>query len=187
MMERALQIVWACVVFSGADAAHAQESREPKGTAHLELPLSEAINRAKASTDASPYFPAVDVRWCSDIQEPTTKKACWEAFSAGFNYYDRGLKHRSRVIEWQHLSSMVILAAVLLLVAAGMYFAWSQFRAGQRAGALVDDQRPQPTHIELSTSGFKVSSPVLGVVILAVSLAFFYLYLVYVYPIKEIF
>lgn len=41
--------------------------------------------------------------------------------------------------------------------------------------------------VELSTSGIKVSSPVLGVIILALSLAFFYLYLVYVYPIKEIF
>jgi len=31
-----------------------------------------------------------------------------------------------------------------------------------------------------------VSSPVLGVIILVISLAFFYLYLVFVYPIKEI-
>jgi len=31
-----------------------------------------------------------------------------------------------------------------------------------------------------------VASPVLGVVILVISLAFFYLYLVYVYPIEEI-
>jgi hypothetical protein len=31
-----------------------------------------------------------------------------------------------------------------------------------------------------------VSSPVLGVIILVISLGFFYLYLVYVYPISEI-
>jgi len=31
-----------------------------------------------------------------------------------------------------------------------------------------------------------VSSPVLGVVILVISLAFFYLYLVHVYPISEL-
>jgi hypothetical protein len=36
-------------------------------------------------------------------------------------------------------------------------------------------------------SGIKVSSPVLGVVILVISLAFFYFYLVYVYPIENIF
>jgi hypothetical protein len=41
------------------------------------------------------------------------------------------------------------------------------------------------TSLELSTTGLKVSSPVLGVVILALSLGFFYLYLVYAYPIQE--
>jgi hypothetical protein len=40
--------------------------------------------------------------------------------------------------------------------------------------------------LDLSTAGLKVSSPVLGVIILVISLAFFYLYLVYVYPISEI-
>jgi hypothetical protein len=42
------------------------------------------------------------------------------------------------------------------------------------------------TEIDLSTSSVKVSSPVLGVIILVISLAFFCLYLVYVYPISEV-
>jgi hypothetical protein len=45
----------------------------------------------------------------------------------------------------------------------------------------------EPTELEISKSGVKVSSPILGVIILVISLAFFYLYLVYVYPIEEIF
>jgi hypothetical protein len=40
------------------------------------------------------------------------------------------------------------------------------------------------TDIEFSGKGIKVSSPVLGVVILAISLGFFYLYLRHVYPIE---
>jgi len=40
--------------------------------------------------------------------------------------------------------------------------------------------------LELGQTGLKVSSPVLGVIILVISLAFFYLYLVYVYPIGEL-
>lgn len=44
----------------------------------------------------------------------------------------------------------------------------------------------QITSIEASTSGLKVSSPVLGVIILSISLLFFYLYLAFVYPIHEI-
>ena len=41
--------------------------------------------------------------------------------------------------------------------------------------------------IKVGKDGFEVSSPVLGVIILALSLGFFYLYPVYAYPIHEIF
>ena len=43
------------------------------------------------------------------------------------------------------------------------------------------------TSFSASATGISVSSPVLGVIILVISLAFFYLYLVYVYPISELF
>jgi hypothetical protein len=38
--------------------------------------------------------------------------------------------------------------------------------------------------IEVSASGAKVSTPVIGVIILTLSLAFFYLYLKFVFPIE---
>jgi hypothetical protein len=41
------------------------------------------------------------------------------------------------------------------------------------------------TSLEASAQGLKVSSPVLGVIILSLSLLFFYLYLNFVYPIHE--
>lgn len=41
------------------------------------------------------------------------------------------------------------------------------------------------TKIEASLQGIKVSSPVLGVIILIISLLFFYLYLIFVYPVKD--
>ena len=46
---------------------------------------------------------------------------------------------------------------------------------------------PLATHLELSAKGIVVNSSVLGVIILGLSLAFFYLYLVYVYPIQNVF
>jgi hypothetical protein len=73
-------------------------------------------------------------------------------------------------------------------VVAGVYLAWVQFRHDlDRTDIKGEVQAPQGHELELSTSGLKVSSPVLGVIILALSLAFFYLYLIYVYPIVEIF
>lgn len=42
------------------------------------------------------------------------------------------------------------------------------------------------TTLEAGSGGIKVSSPVLGVIILVISFLFFYLYLVHIYPITEI-
>jgi nitrate reductase gamma subunit len=101
-----------------------------------------------------------------------------------YSYKASGLRYRSRVFEWQLFSSRIIFTTVILLVTSGIVFAAIQFRAGlKRPRAAASDVA---TEIDLSTSSVKVSSPVLGVIILVISLAFFYLYLVYVYPISEV-
>jgi hypothetical protein len=146
---------------------------------------AEAGAEAGAGAEASPYLPDV---WCGDIDEPETRADCWGAFRAGFNYYESGLTHRQRVFWWQHTSGRIIFFVVLGLVVAGVYFAWVQFRHDLlRSDTAQGGGAAQEHEVELSTSGLKVSSPVLGVIILALSLAFFYLYLIYVYPIVEIF
>lgn len=106
-------------------------------------------------------------------------------------YATWGLAHRRRVFEWQHQSSRIIFVAVLLLVFTGVGFSGIQFyrslREGEGAVPVGEAEERGVSHIELSTGGLKISSPVLGVIILGLSLAFFYLYLVYVYPIAETF
>jgi hypothetical protein len=94
------------------------------------------------------------------------------------------MQHRKAVFVWQFWSSRVIFVVVLLLVAAGMYFAAVQFHLGIR-----QKKRgiPEVTEIAASVTGVKVSSPVLGVIILMISLEFFYLYLSFVYPITNTF
>jgi hypothetical protein len=57
---------------------------------------------------------------------------------------------------------------------------------GKDAGPAAQDEVPAQHHVKLGTSGIEVSSSVLGIVILVLSLGFFYLYLVYVYPITEV-
>jgi hypothetical protein len=119
---------------------------------------------------------------CVDIANEAVQGRCWAAFQAYFDYYESGFDHRRRVFAWQHFSSRMIFVVVLVLVLAGLFFAWLQFRRGasKRDGS-------DPAHeVAIGPSGVKVSSPVLGVVILTLSLAFFYLYLIYVYPIQEI-
>ena len=106
-------------------------------------------------------------------------------------YATWGLEHRRRVFEWQHISSRIIFYSVLFLVFTGVGFSGIQFYRSMREplpGAPgADGEEGAVSHIELSAGGLKISSPVLGVIILGLSLAFFYLYLVYVYPIAETF
>jgi hypothetical protein len=60
------------------------------------------------------------------------------------------------------------------------------------AGGVISAELPQTdnknsaTSFELSLSGIKISSSVIGLIVLAMSMGFFYLYLKFVYPIQDI-
>jgi len=136
----------------------------------------ESIANAKNSS-SSKTFPDI---WCGKIDDEITMASCWKAYRNSFDYFKVGLSHRERVLKWQHFSTRVILVVVLLLVSVGLYFAWAQFHTG------MNTRNETSTELELSSKGLKISSPVLGVIILVISLAFFYLYLIFVYPIKEL-
>jgi hypothetical protein len=131
------------------------------------------------------------------------------AFAAYYAYRETGYEHRRAVFKWQLFSSKVIFLVVISLVVVGVYFSWLQFKwafrrvpgsetpssdeLGRLIGTTVREMTPpsdklsgMASTIVVSPKGFEVSSPVLGVIILLISLAFFYLYLVHVYPINEI-
>ena len=84
---------------------------------------------------------------------------------------------------------------VLLVVVAGIYFAAVQFhvamsiarRAPPPSADAPPGVNPFDTKLELSAKGVVMNSSVLGVIILGLSLGFFYLYLVFVYPIEHVF
>lgn len=93
------------------------------------------------------------------------------------------MKRNEEIYAWQDLSTKLIFAIVVILVFVGVIFAGMQFFKQQQSEALPKDE-DSVSHIEISTSGIKVSSPFIGVILLFLSLGFFYLYLVYVYPIS---
>lgn len=121
--------------------------------------------------------------------DDSTMSIYQDAMYAYYEYRVSGFQHRKEVFAWQLFSSKLIFWAVLLLVFSGISFSgiqfWKSIRAERAEGAPPPES--QVTEFEASTKGIKVTSPVLGVIILVISLVFFYLYLVYVYPIKEIF
>jgi hypothetical protein len=134
-----------------------------------------------AATGQHDLAPAAPPEW---LKDPAANRAFLDAVREYYVYRASGLRYRSRVFEWQLFSSRVIFATVIMLVGSGIVFAAIQFRAGlKRTRAAAPDAA---TELDLSAGSVKVSSPVLGVIILVISLGFFYLYLVYVYPISEI-
>jgi len=171
---------------SPMDRATAQAQETPARPADDAL----AAPRAGGGSPGAPMPVAQDVV----LKDPAARQQYLAAMQRYFQYFADGYAYRSRVFEWQLFSSRVIFSVVLLLVAAGMYFAAAQFRVAMTAAAVrapveakaaVDEALT--TRLELSAKGIVVNSSVLGVIILALSLAFFYLYLVYVYPIQNVF
>jgi hypothetical protein len=116
-------------------------------------------------------------------------------------FYERWAEHNLRVFQMTLIESTILLVVVLAVVGSGLYFSYMQLRTALTAGSstvepatasTADAARPRPgpsaldsaTNLELSASGVKITSSIAGVIILAMSLGFFYLYLKEVYPIK---
>ena len=86
------------------------------------------------------------------------------------------LAYRKAAFQAHLVESRIIFATVLLMVCFGLYLSYIQFKqSNQSEGS-----------IKLGTGGIEVTSSVLGVLILFFSIGFFYLYLVHVFPMREI-
>jgi hypothetical protein len=120
------------------------------------------------------------------------------------------LKHAEKAYEWQHTSTIIIFWVVIMLMVAGIVFSWIQFRQGMHhpaqplmpslttvstaeavaaggeaaAAPEVTMEKNAVTEFSASPQGIKVASSTLGVIILVISMCFFYMYLRYVYPIS---
>jgi hypothetical protein len=164
-------------------AAPSADSRAERWRNVLEGKVPPAEVRQQIPGAGGEQMPAPQPPGAADLSDPQTQEAYRGALREYYTYLQKGLQHRQRVFAWQHFSSITIFVVVILLVGAGVYFAAVQFHRGlgQEAGGGT------ATQFEAGPGGLKVSSPVLGVIILVISLVFFYLYLVYVYPIQEIF
>lgn len=150
--------------------------------------MAQVLTKLEADRDATEdvMLPETPVSIALDEE---TQQAYLHSLRQYYSYRATGLEHRKNVFQWQLFSAKVIFIAVLALVTLGMYFAAVQFNIDirKRRRKPEDVSNTGETQIELSTAGIKLTSPVLGVAILALSLGFFYLYLVFVYPIEDIF
>ncbi len=186
-----MRALLAVLLFAAAVGAFAQSPMD-KAITNTE---TETPKVPAALTDENPALPESAPSVVMD--DPATRAQYLAAMQKFYEYRANGYAYRSRVFEWQLLSSRVIFVIVIMLVLAGIYFAAVQFHVAMIAARrnlliaptadAVAGPKPLATQHEISAKGVVINSSVLGVIILGLSLAFFYLYLVYVYPIQNVF
>ena len=116
-----------------------------------------------------------------------------DLFLDSVNYYHRYLTyqsevidHRSKTYNWQLLSSKITFFLVVFIVLSGLVFSAMQFYVTvQSAQRLKAPLVLNDSNIKVSGEGIEITSSILGVIILGLSIVFFFLYIKYVYPIKE--
>lgn len=107
------------------------------------------------------------------------------------------MEHEMSAFRLQYISSIIIFLMVIIIVALGLYLSYSQFKLSEKLlsqpikinetiekepeGAIVTQ-----SSFEVGKDGVKINTAVIGLMILVISLVFFFLYLKFVYKINVI-
>jgi hypothetical protein len=148
--------------------------------------------------------------------DPETAAARKKVMQSEADYVVWSNDYAQRIFEHQIWYTNVIFIIVNLLVLAGLYFAWLQFRATINAHQAIhrslapsgqvpatDDQQEDQKEeaagpsaadasafsnntLKLGPDGLAISSAFIGLIILGFSMGFYLMYLKYVYPINEV-
>lgn len=168
-----------------ADLVKGFEKKEAEKKQQKDDAVSKAETAKNSSANDGIKEPDALPGLVTDDRLDSNHLASWKEY---YSYMTFGYKHRKNVFAWQMFSSKIIFCIVIVLVLIGIYFAWLQFNLAMRNSKKPGDAAADlQTEITASGKEIKISSPVLGVIILLISLMFFYLYLRYVYPINEVF
>ena len=93
------------------------------------------------------------------------------------NEYDLWqLNHRRLVFQSYLIIDLFVLVLVMSIVGVGLYLSYLKFR----------EKETTETKLSFAKGSLEINSNVIGLIILIVSVAFFYLYLTHVYPIKVV-
>lgn len=120
----------------------------------------------------------------TDPDMAETLKAYHQALRADYRYQMDVMELRRSAYMTNSLHTQLVFWLVVMVVLAGIGFSWLQFRATlkriERAGPA---EAAEMTELSIGKDGVKLNTSTLGVIILAMSLGFFYLYILHVYPV----
>ncbi len=113
------------------------------------------------------------------VASPVGKAQAQHAI-AWFDYQRSLMKYNDQLLGWQLFASNVLLWVVVLVVAAGVVYSGIQLATAARTG------RQRDMTLEVSAQRVRLTSSVVGIVVLAVSLAFLLIFAQQVYQIKAV-
>jgi hypothetical protein len=174
MRMRALSAVLALLAtlaVAAAGVAAAQTSAPEPTREQLQLQISimqDYVKKLEAELQNRP-------------QDPELEKAYNAARKKQYEYLSAVMDVNLRALEAQRFASWVILLLVVLVVVSGTAFAGYQLWKGVSAAGV------QPSSdLEVSASKVRVTSSVVGVVVLTISLVFLYIYTHEIYHLRVI-
>ena len=90
------------------------------------------------------------------------------------------MQHRVAVFKWQEFASNVMLWVVVVVVLSGLVFSAAQLIDGLRFGKDLQG------NLEISAQGLKVTSSIVGLLVLAMSIAFVLIFVDQIYEIHVV-
>ena len=101
---------------------------------------------------------------------------------AKVNYKIFALNHAKCLYKFQFIMTIVIFILVLAIVAFGMYLSYLQFSKDY----IKDNEKSTATNLKIGLTQLEISSNIIGLVILVISLAFFFIFVTKIYEITDI-
>jgi hypothetical protein len=108
------------------------------------------------------------------------------------NQYVFNVEHEKRSFKLQFYSSILIFILVVVIVSLGLILSYKQFMLNEyiikqsieQNKETIDKGTDTSASLEVGKDGVKINTAVIGLIILVISLVFFFLYLKFVYHIE---
>jgi hypothetical protein len=171
-MARAALLTIAIFLLSTAQT-HTQSAQEPEPTREqLQTQINILLDQIKALQAANTTTQAASI-------DPDLHSAYVEAKKKEYEYVTKIMELNIEAFNAQRWSAYVILFLVVVVVISGISFSGFQlWKSISVAGVQTSNE------LELSASKVRITSSVVGIVVLTISLAFLYIYTVQVYQIR---
>lgn len=153
----------------------------------------------KVSLAQSPDSPNLDIEQITNTATQKVENYSKSLQREKYEYEIWVIKYNKKLYEYQHFSSKILLGISIIVLTCGLYFSYIQFKNKTTIHNITIKNKQDPenkeefleqdddskTSLKIGATGIEISSSIIGLLILCVSLAFFYLYIANIYPIES--